>query len=37
VAIEAVTFDFWNTLVVDDVAEVRDQRIVGWLGLLDLP
>ena len=32
---EAVTFDFWNTLVVDDVAEMRDQRLTGWLGLLE--
>jgi putative hydrolase of the HAD superfamily len=35
VSIEAVTFDFWNTLVVDDPAEVRDHRLAGWLGLLE--
>jgi putative hydrolase of the HAD superfamily len=35
VAIEAVTFDYWNTLVVDDPAEVRDHRLAGWLGLLE--
>jgi putative hydrolase of the HAD superfamily len=35
VAIEAVTFDYWNTLVVDDVAEVRDLRMAAWLGLLE--
>ncbi len=34
-AFEAVTFDFWNTLVVDDVAQVRDHRLTGWLGLLE--
>ena len=34
-AIEAVTFDYWNTLVVDDVSEVRDHRLTAWLGLLD--
>lgn len=34
-AIEAVTFDFWNTLVVDDVSEVRDRRLTAWLGLLE--
>lgn len=32
---EAVTFDYWNTLVVDDVAEVRDHRMTAWLGLLE--
>lgn len=32
--IEAVTFDYWNTLVVDDPAEVRNHRLAGWLGLL---
>jgi len=35
VAIEAVTFDYWNTLVVDDPAEVRDHRLAAWLGLLE--
>jgi len=35
VTIEAVTFDYWNTLVVDDPAEVRDHRLVAWLGLLE--
>jgi len=35
VTIEAVTFDYWNTLVVDDPAEVRDQRLSAWLGLLE--
>ena len=34
-AIEAVTFDYWNTLVVDDPAEVRDHRLSAWLGLLE--
>lgn len=35
VSFEAVTFDYWNTLVVDDPAEVRDLRLAGWLGLLE--
>ena len=35
VSIEAVTFDYWNTLVVDDVAEMRDNRLAAWLGLLE--
>ena len=35
VAIEAVTFDFWNTLVVDDRAGARDARLTAWLGLLE--
>ena len=34
-AIEAVTFDYWNTLVVDDRAQFRDARLTAWLGLLE--
>jgi FMN phosphatase YigB (HAD superfamily) len=34
VAIEAVTFDYWNTLVVDDRLQFRDARLTAWLGLL---
>ena len=30
-----MTFDFWNTLAVDDVAEFRDHRLTAWLGLLE--
>ncbi len=30
-----MTFDFWNTLVVDDTAEFRGHRLAAWLGLLE--
>lgn len=32
--LRAVTFDFWNTLIVADDAGVRDRRLAAWLGLL---
>lgn len=31
---QAITFDFWNTLVREQV-EVRDRRLEAWLGLLE--
>jgi putative hydrolase of the HAD superfamily len=31
----AITFDFWNTLVVARVEEMRDRRAEAWLGLLE--
>jgi FMN phosphatase YigB (HAD superfamily) len=34
VALRAVTFDFWNTLIRADGAGFRDRRISAWLGLL---
>jgi putative hydrolase of the HAD superfamily len=33
--IEAVTFDFWNTLVVDGGGSARDQRLDAWIGVLE--
>lgn len=30
-----MTFDFWNTLVVDDRLQFRDARLTAWLGLLE--
>ncbi|HUP85735.1 MAG TPA: HAD family hydrolase [Acidimicrobiales bacterium] len=33
--IDAVTFDFWNTLVADGGGAARDQRIDAWLGILE--
>jgi putative hydrolase of the HAD superfamily len=33
-AVRAVTFDFWNTLIRADDAGVRDRRLAAWLGLL---
>ena len=33
--IEAVTFDFWNTLVVDGGVPGRDARLDAWMGLLE--
>lgn len=33
--IEAVTFDFWNTLVVDGGGAGRDARLDAWLGILE--
>lgn len=32
--IEAITFDFWNTLISADSAGIRDRRLTAWLGLL---
>jgi putative hydrolase of the HAD superfamily len=33
--ITAVTFDFWNTLMVDGGSAGRDRRIDAWLGILE--
>ena len=33
--LEAVTFDFWNTLVVDGGGAGRDARLDAWLGILE--
>src|SRR4051794_34480372 len=33
--ITAVTFDFWNTLVVDGGAAGRDARVDAWMGILE--
>ena len=35
VGIEAVTFDFWNTLVVDGGTAGRDPRLDAWMGVLE--
>jgi FMN phosphatase YigB (HAD superfamily) len=34
-SIEAVTFDFWNTLVVDGAGTGRDHRLDAWMGVLE--
>ena len=34
-AIEAVTFDFWNTLVYELRGELRTRRLEAWAGLLE--
>ena len=34
-AIEAVTFDFWNTLVYELRGELRSRRLEAWSGLLE--
>jgi putative hydrolase of the HAD superfamily len=34
-AIEAVTFDFWNTLVFELRGELRTRRLEAWAGLLE--
>ena len=34
-AIEAVTFDFWNTLVYELRGELRSHRLEAWSGLLE--
>ena len=34
-AIEAVTFDFWNTLVYELRGELRSRRVESWAGLLE--
>ena len=35
VGIQAVTFDFWNTLVVDGGGAGRDHRLDAWMGVLE--
>ncbi len=32
---KAVTFDYWNTLVADGAAALRDKRIEAWAGVLE--
>jgi putative hydrolase of the HAD superfamily len=34
-AIEAVTFDFWNTLVYEDRGHLRGRRLEAWAGILE--
>lgn len=34
-AIEAVTFDHWNTLVREDQGVLRDRRLEAWAGILE--
>ncbi|MEA3078277.1 MAG: putative hydrolase of the superfamily [Actinomycetota bacterium] len=34
-SLEAVTFDFWNTLVVDGGGTARDDRLDAWIGILE--
>lgn len=34
-AVEAVTFDFWNTLVYELRGELRSRRLEAWAGLLE--
>ncbi|MEY2565754.1 MAG: putative hydrolase of the superfamily [Actinomycetota bacterium] len=34
-AIEAVTFDFWNTLVFEDRGHLRNRRLDAWAGILE--
>lgn len=34
-SVEAVTFDFWNTLVVDGGGIGRDHRLDAWMGVLE--
>jgi putative hydrolase of the HAD superfamily len=34
-AIEAVTFDFWNTLVYEDRGHLRGRRLEAWAGVLE--
>lgn len=34
-SIEAITFDFWNTLVVDGGGIGRDHRLDAWMGVLE--
>ena len=33
--IKAVTFDYWNTLVIDGATGLRDHRIEAWSGVLE--
>jgi FMN phosphatase YigB (HAD superfamily) len=34
-AIEAVTFDFWNTLVYEERGHLRSRRMEAWAGILE--
>jgi putative hydrolase of the HAD superfamily len=34
-AVEAVTFDFWNTLVYEERGHLRGRRMEAWAGLLE--
>lgn len=34
-AIEAVTFDYWNTLVYEDRGRLRGRRLEAWAGILE--
>ena len=34
-AIEAVTFDFWNTLVAEERGHLRGRRLEAWAGILE--
>jgi putative hydrolase of the HAD superfamily len=34
-AIEAVTFDYWNTLVYEDRGHLRGRRLEAWAGILE--
>ncbi|MDQ3757918.1 MAG: HAD family hydrolase [Actinomycetota bacterium] len=34
-AIEAVTFDFWNTLIYEDRGHLRGKRLEAWTGILE--
>ena len=33
--IKAITFDFWNTLVIDAASGLRDHRLEAWSGVLE--
>ena len=33
--IKAITFDFWNTLVIDGATGLRDHRMEAWSGVLE--
>ena len=35
VAIEAVTFDYWNTLVYESGGQLRGRRLEAWAGILE--
>ncbi|MHB1488512.1 MAG: HAD family hydrolase [Acidimicrobiales bacterium] len=32
--VDAVTFDFWNTLVYEERGHMRDRRMAAWVGIL---
>jgi putative hydrolase of the HAD superfamily len=34
-AVEAVTFDFWNTLMYEEAGHLRGRRLAAWIGLLE--
>ncbi len=33
--LEAVTFDFWNTLMYEEAGHLKGRRLAAWIGILE--